>query len=155
MEFQYLFTPLQIGPVKVRNRIVFNSHATHLGENSMPAERLRNYQVERAKGGVGLQSMGCVPIHPTGLRRAAGFYNFDDSIIPYFKQLSDAIHEHGGKIFIQHFHASHSAEPDEFMLPLWAPSALQSSGGIGSGTHEIPKEMEIEEQTYIELSIIK
>ena len=142
MEFKYLFAPLVIGPVTVRNRIVFNSHAGYLGENSMPAEQVRNYHVERTKGGVGLQIMGCIPVHPTGLRRAPGFYDFDDSIIPYYKELAEAIHEYGGKIFVQYFHACLSAEPDESMLPLWAPSAVQAGG---SGPVEIPKEMEIED----------
>lgn len=142
MEFKYLFTPLQIGPVTVRNRLVFNSHAGYLGENSMPGARVRNYHLERTKGGAGLQIMGCVPVHPTGLRRAPAFYDFDDSIIPYYKELTDAIHAHGGRIFVQYFHACLSAEPDELMLPLWAPSAVQAGGG---GPLETPKEMEIED----------
>ncbi|MFC1914975.1 FAD-dependent oxidoreductase, partial [Chloroflexota bacterium] len=143
MGFQHLFTPLQIGPVKVRNRILFNSHATHLGENWMPAERVKDYHVERAKGGAGLQSMGCTPVHVSGVRRAPGFYCFSDDIIPYYRKLSEAVHEYDGRIMVQYFHASASAESDVSMMPLWAPSARQS-GGVAPSI-DVPKAMEIED----------
>jgi 2,4-dienoyl-CoA reductase-like NADH-dependent reductase (Old Yellow Enzyme family) len=37
-QFEYLFTPLKIGPITVRNRIVLSAHVTGLGENHLPTE---------------------------------------------------------------------------------------------------------------------
>src|SRR5437870_753325 len=55
--FKYLFTPVEIGPIRLRNRIYVTPHATMFASderNNLPGDTLAYYMAERAKGGVGL-----------------------------------------------------------------------------------------------------
>ena len=60
-----LFSPLQIGPVTVRNRIMQTAHVKLFTANGVDSERNVAYQVERAKGGAGLLITGNRLVHPT------------------------------------------------------------------------------------------
>ena len=56
-EFRYLFTPIELGPMKLRNRIYATPHATMFASddrNNLPGDSLAYYCAERAKGGVAL-----------------------------------------------------------------------------------------------------
>ena len=39
--YRYLFSPLRIGPVVVRNRIVFSAHLTNYAEDGRPSRAAR------------------------------------------------------------------------------------------------------------------
>ena len=52
--YRYLFSPLRIGPVVVRNRIVFSAHLTNFAEDGLPSQQHADYYAARAAGGVGL-----------------------------------------------------------------------------------------------------
>ena len=52
--YRYLFAPLRIGPVVVRNRIVFSAHLTNYAEDGLPTEQHAAYYSARAAGGAGL-----------------------------------------------------------------------------------------------------
>ena len=52
--FPHLFTPLNLGPLRVRNRIFIPGHATALSENSQVSDDLIAYHERRAANGVGL-----------------------------------------------------------------------------------------------------
>ncbi|MBI3761929.1 MAG: FAD-dependent oxidoreductase [Chloroflexi bacterium] len=124
-EFNYLFTPFQVGPVTLKNRIVSTAHAPALSENGMPGERERLYFAEKAKGGAGLVMFGgSSSVHPRSpATEWAMIANRDDRIIPYFQQMADAIHEYGAKTFVQVTHMGPRGTSDtEDWLALWAPS---------------------------------
>lgn len=92
-----LFTPNKIGGLKLENRIIMT--AIHTG---MEFETLRGFLVERAKGGaaylttvMGVSSMGA-PSNMMVLEREN---------LANLKRLTSEIHAHGGRLFIQLFHA--------------------------------------------------
>ncbi len=65
MAFPHLFSPLRIGPVEARNRIVFGAHFTMFsepssvfGEPGFYGDRLGRYLAERARGGAGVVIAG-------------------------------------------------------------------------------------------------
>jgi len=93
--FRYLFTPIDVGPMTLRNRIVSSPHGTLLEGD----ERYLYYQIERAKGGAAMLCTGITEVDPryTDLTYKGLAYNIDDSIIPWYKKISDAVHEHGAK----------------------------------------------------------
>ncbi len=41
MATRYLWTPLQLGPVATRNRIVFSAHLTNYARNGLPTDSTR------------------------------------------------------------------------------------------------------------------
>ena len=72
MAFDRLFTPLRIGPLEARNRIVFGAHFTMFSEPSAVfgepgyfGERLGRYLADRARGGAGVIIAGQAQVHPT------------------------------------------------------------------------------------------
>jgi 2,4-dienoyl-CoA reductase (NADPH2) len=53
-QYPLLFSPLALGPVQVRNQVVFSAQLTNFAADSRPLERPIAYYRERAGGGAGL-----------------------------------------------------------------------------------------------------
>jgi mycofactocin system FadH/OYE family oxidoreductase 2 len=146
-QYQYLFTPIKIGPMTVPNRIVMNAHA-HRFHSSLgpPNEKARDYYAARAKGGVGLIVMPYASVAPyttAGGRPATQ----DDKVLPAFASVVKAIHEHDTRVIAQLHHHGKYASPRLYGGAAYAPSAV--GGGIlpagFSGPPEVPHEMDIDE----------
>ena len=60
-----LFSPLGIGGITLRNRIVSTAHSTGLSEGTKIGDRVIAYYTARARGGVGLIITGSTSVHPT------------------------------------------------------------------------------------------
>lgn len=62
-----LFEPIEIGTMKLENRIVMPAMGTNYSsEDGFVTRRLVNYHVERAKGGVGLIIVEGAYVEPRG-----------------------------------------------------------------------------------------
>ncbi|MBR3003557.1 MAG: NADH:flavin oxidoreductase, partial [Lachnospiraceae bacterium] len=67
MDYGLLFSPMNIGTMTVKNRIVMTAAEFSLGEPSgKPTERLMDYYEERAKGGIGLIIPGICRVNDMG-----------------------------------------------------------------------------------------
>ena len=80
--YPHLFSPLEIGNVVVRNRIMQTAHVKLWAQNAVDSERNVAYQAARAKGGAGLLITGNRVVHPTsttGFPRVAWAYRPEDS----------------------------------------------------------------------------
>jgi mycofactocin system FadH/OYE family oxidoreductase 2 len=141
--YPHLFSPLQIGAVTVRNRIMQTAHVKLFAANAVDSQRNVDYQVARAKGGAGLLITGNRVVHPTsttGFPRVAWAYL--DEALEADRRLTDAVHEHGAVIFAQlnHFGLNASSDSADDLRVLWGPSAVKSPA-----YGETPKEMEPED----------
>lgn len=139
-EFKYLFTPLRIGGITIRNRIVSSAHMTGYGENNLPSDRLLYYHRDRAKGGVGLIITEVMSVHFTSPSYRHTIKCDNDAIIPWFNKIAEAVHEHGAKIFGQLSHFGRIVGHEEFEVPIMAPSPIRPER-----FHIVPREMEIED----------
>ena len=111
MEFPYLFSPIKINTMALKNRIVMT--AMHLGytPEGEVTDRLIDFYALRAKGGVGLIIVGGCPIDELG-GMASMICIHDDRFIPGLKRLTDAVKKNGAKIAAQLYQAgryTHSA----------------------------------------------
>lgn len=100
--FKQLFTPIQIGNMVVRNRIVMPP--MHMGYGSMDGtvtERYRDYYGARAKGGAGLIITEATAVHPQRKYGLVPLCLYDDALIPSWKELADTVHRHGAKLAVQ------------------------------------------------------
>ena len=101
-----LFSPITIGPLELKNRIVMAPMATHYAdETGAVTERLKNYYAERARGGAGLIIIESGYIHPLGRGGVRRLGLHEDRLVPGLKGLVDAIHSAGAKICSQLHHA--------------------------------------------------
>ena len=123
--FPHLLSPIQIGPRRLRCRILVTAHEIRLGDGHIPGPRYAAYHRARARGGAGLQITGCTAIHRTGgLGSGGALANVDDSIIDGYRMLSGAVHEEGGVILAQLGHTAATTHATEPGAPVWAPSAV-------------------------------
>ncbi len=100
--FKQLFTPIQIGNMVVRNRIVMPP--MHMGYGTMDgtiSEKYLDYYEARAKGGAGLIITEATAVHPDRKYGLCPLCLFDDALIPSWKQLADTVHRHGAKLAAQ------------------------------------------------------
>ncbi|WP_190816742.1 mycofactocin system FadH/OYE family oxidoreductase 2 [Saccharopolyspora pogona] len=121
---RYLFSPLRIGPVTVRNRIVFSAHLTNYAEDGLPSEQHAAYYAARAAGGAGLVITEEHSTHPTDWPYEKLIHGFHRSVVPGYRRLTEAVHAHGVPIFAQLNHNGGQASSMYSRLPVWAPSAV-------------------------------
>ena len=140
MMFQYLFSPLKIGKVEVKNRISFQPHLTNLAVGNLPSERQMYYWGERAKGGAGLIITEELSVHPTDMAYEKLIDVYHAEVIPGFKKITDYVHQFDTRIFAQLNHNGQQCDGSNSRLPVWAPSPVPDVL-----FRETPKEMEPED----------
>ena len=106
MGYNMLFSPMKIGNVEIKNRIVMSPMEMGFGQiDGKPTEMLMDYYEERAKGGVGLIIPGITRVNDmTGASTFCQLSVSRDANIKPLKELVDRIHRHGTKLFIQLHH---------------------------------------------------
>jgi mycofactocin system FadH/OYE family oxidoreductase 2 len=124
MVYRYLWTPLQVGPVTVRNRIVFSAHLTNYARDGMPTEQHAAYYAARAAGGAGLIVTEEHSTHPTDWPYEKLIHGFSRNVIPGYRRITDAVHRHRVPIFAQINHNGGQASSMYTRLPVWAPSPV-------------------------------
>lgn len=124
MSERFLWSPLQLGPVTVRNRIVFAAHLTNYAENGHPSEQHAAYYAARAEGGAGLIITEEHSTHPTDWPYEKLIHGFNRSVISGYRRITDAVHRYGTPIFAQINHNGGQASSMYSRLPVWAPSAV-------------------------------
>lgn len=124
--FPTLFSPIRIGEVELRNRIVLGGHGTRFVDwhNHHVAERQAHYFADRAKGGVAAIIQGSAMVHPTGLATGGVNEIWSDASIPSYRMLADAVHEHGTRMIGQLSHLGRQGHTFGAQRELWAPSAI-------------------------------
>ena len=101
MGYRYLWTPLALGPVTVRNRIVFSAHLTNYACDGKPTEQHAAYYAARAAGGAGLIVTEEHSTHPTDWPYEKLIHGFHRDVIPGYRAITDAVHRHRVPIFAQ------------------------------------------------------
>jgi mycofactocin system FadH/OYE family oxidoreductase 2 len=124
MAYRYLWTPLQLGPVATRNRIVFSAHLTNYARDGKPTEQHAAYYGARAAGGAGLIITEEHSTHPTDWPYEKLIHGFHRDVIPGYRRITEAVHRHRVPIFAQINHNGGQASSMFSRLPVWAPSPV-------------------------------
>lgn len=106
MDYKMLFSPMKIGNVEIKNRIVMAPMLMGFGQfNGNATEKMMNYYEERAKGGTGLIITEITRVND--LSGASSFGQLSaskDRNIASISELAKRIHKHGAKLFIELHH---------------------------------------------------
>src|SRR6476646_5738119 len=124
MAERYLWSPIRIGPVVLRNRIVFSAHLTNYADDGLPTEQHAAYYEARAAGGSGLIITEEHSTHPTDWPYEKLIHGFHREVIPGYRRITDAVHRHRTPIFAQINHNGGQASSMYTRLPVWAPSPV-------------------------------
>ena len=119
--YPHLLAPLDLGFTQLRNRVLMGSMHTGLEEKG-DWDAVARFYAERAKGGVGMIVTGGMAPNVEGgvYPGAAGLFSAED--IANHRRVTDAVHEHGGKIAMQILNAGRYAYGPNCV----APSAIKS-----------------------------
>ena len=107
--YPHLLEPLDLGFTTLRNRVVMGSMHTGNEDRAKDFDALAAYFAERARGGVGLIVTG--GFSPN---RAGSLYPFASKLTTHreardHRVITQAVHEHEGKIALQLLHAGRYA----------------------------------------------
>ncbi len=120
-----LFQPIMLGTLELKNRIMMAPMETGTGgEGGYTSKRLIDFYALRAKNEVSIIMTGSVGISLEGRGLPFQLSCYDDKFIPGLKELTDAVHQEGGKIGAQIYHAGRQASEQMTGLPSLAPSAV-------------------------------
>ena len=132
--YPHLLSPLTLGRTEIRNRILVSAHVPGFAENNRPGEKYIAYHQTYAANGVGLQITGGTPVHLSGMLSSGSdsLWNLDDSIIPGYQALGNAVHSEGGRILAQLAHSGGTVLINQPERASWSASAIrsQSNGNI-------------------------
>lgn len=119
----HVHTPIRLGPVEVKNRVVRPAHQTALPILGNVTDRLIAYHEARAIGGVGLTILETMGIHQTSPGTLWGFH---PDIGSGYARLTERLQRHGMKVFQQLWHAGHNTKPLDDSPP-WSASDQPST----------------------------
>ncbi len=112
MRLHKLLSHGMIGTMELKNRFVVPPMGTNLGTyDGMVTDDMIAYYKRRAEGGFGLIIIEVTAIDRKGKAILNEVGLWDDSQIPGFAKLMDAIHEAGAKVVVQLHHAGRQCVP--------------------------------------------
>lgn len=141
MKFKRIFEPITINKTEFKNRLVVSAMVTsYCNEDGTPTERFIAYHEERAKGGWGVICTEDYTIAPNvgGFKRLPGLWG--DHLIEPHRELTRRVHEAGGKIVAQIYHAGRETTTEISGKQPVGPSPIREPS-----LPEIPRELTVEE----------
>ena len=124
-----LFTPLELGPLQLANRIVLAPLTRNrAGEGNVPQAINIEYYRQRASGGLLISEASQISLQGIGYPATPGIHS--EAQVAGWKKVTDAVHAKGGHIFLQLWHVgriSHPSLQPNGASPV-APSAIQPAG---------------------------
>jgi 2,4-dienoyl-CoA reductase-like NADH-dependent reductase (Old Yellow Enzyme family) len=125
-----LLEPLSLGELKLANRI-FMAPLTRCRASAgrVPNTMMRDYYVQRASAGLILSEATSVTAMGVGYPNTPGIWSPEQTA--GWKQITTAVHEAGGKMFLQLWHVGRVSDPSylDGALPV-APSAIAPKGHV-------------------------
>jgi N-ethylmaleimide reductase len=144
-----LFSPYALGPVVLPNRIVMAPLTrSRADRNAVPSLLAPEYYAQRASAGLIISEAAAVSRQGTGYDNGPGLYT--DEQVAGWRAITDAVHEAGGRIFVQLFHVGRMSHPafQEGGLPVGASAvAAGPAAERYDGTHSFtrPRALQITE----------
>lgn len=134
-----LYTPMNIGNVELQNRVLMAPMSLgYEQQDGTVSPRLKDFWIERAKGGVGLIIVDAVTVDSTvpylGFTISLG----EDKFIPSFKEFVDEIHKYGSKVFPQITHPG--PESISWMFGKTPVASSNYINGLGKSVRELKVE---------------
>lgn len=148
-----LFQPLQLGDIKILNRIVMAPLTRQrAGSIRVPNDLMREYYEQRAGAGLILTEATSIDPMGVGYKDTPGIWSEEQ--IAGWKKITEAVHKKNGKIFLQLWHVGRISDPLflDGKTPV-APSAVQPAGHVNLvrpvKPYVVPRALETHEVKHI------
>lgn len=148
-----LFEPYLLGNIVLKNRIVMAPMTRNRSIGNLPNKLVAEYYEQRAGAGL-IITEGTAP-SPNGLGYANIPGIFNEEQVEAWKKTTNAVHDKGGRIFVQLMHTGRMGYPQN--LPegaeLLGPSAIAAMGKVMKNTqrtnnYHTPREMTIDDIAF-------
>ena len=139
---QKLFSPINIGSMQLKNRLVMAPMTTNYGTSDQePSPRLLEYLEARARGGVGLITVEVCTVDSKHRYQTNSMSLGEDRYVEQHKKLLEVIHRHGAKAQPQITH------PGPESMSMWVENidAVGASPVCGLGNRPPCRELAEEE----------
>ncbi|CAN7410890.1 alkene reductase [Pseudomonas sp. GL-B-26] len=145
-----LLSPAQIGSLPLKNHMIMAPLTrSRAGEGDAPTPTVVEYYRQRAGAGLIITEGSQVSAQGKGYMRTPGIFTTEQ--IAGWKEVTDAVHAEGGRIFLQLWHVgrlSHPLVQIDSERPV-APSAIKADGEIytpeGLKPYELPRALDLDE----------
>ncbi|MEI9425762.1 FAD-dependent oxidoreductase [Mesorhizobium sp. Cs1299R1N1] len=151
--FPKIFSEISLGPHRLKNRVVFGAHTANMSVNGVPGEQHIAYYVERALGGAAMIVVEPMPVHPATVLTRGNFRPCDDTVIPAFRKLTDAVKQHGAVVLQQIYHVGSHGDSDLSFHPAWSPSGGPSYHDSDSSHAMTDAEIEETINSFVEAAV--
>jgi len=122
------FAPAELGPIRLRNRIVKAATFEGMTRGNLPSERLVEFHRGMAAGGVGLTTVAFCAVSRDGIGTPNEII-LSDAAIPALQRVADAVHAEGAAVSAQIGHAGAVAAAAGLKAlspsPFWSPMAFR------------------------------
>jgi 2,4-dienoyl-CoA reductase-like NADH-dependent reductase (Old Yellow Enzyme family) len=144
-----LFDPLALGALTLPNRILMAPLTRcRAGTRRVPNPLMRTYYAQRASAGLILSEATSVEPMGVGYPGTPGIWSVEQ--VEGWKQVTSAVHEAGGRMFLQLWHVGRISDPS-FLdnAPPVAPSAIAAKGNVSllrpARPYPVPRALEASE----------
>lgn len=145
-----LFTPVRLARHTLPNRAVMAPMTRNrAGDGNVPTAAMALYYAQRASAGLIVTEGSQVSPRGVGYPDTPGIHT--DAQVEGWRRVTDAVHERGGRVFLQLWHVgrvSHPSVQADGGQPV-APSALAAEGALytpaGPLPYPVPRALETEE----------
>lgn len=121
--YEHVLSPLDVGPLTLKNRIVRSAHGT-----LMTGERLIAYHEARAAGGVALSTLEATGVHADA---PSVIPLYSDDCIPFYREISERMRPYGMALLQQIYHPGSATRPKKSATQVSAsPIPNPMVGGI-------------------------
>ncbi|MFZ1027438.1 MAG: alkene reductase [Limnoraphis robusta] len=147
-----LFSPVQLGAYTLPNRIIMAPMTRLRADDTVPTALMGIYYAQRADAGLIVTECTMVSPLSKGYMNCPGIYSSEQ--VEGWKQVTQAVHDAGGRIFLQLWHSGRVAHSSllDGETPV-APSAIAGEGQlhtpVGKVALETPRALEIDEISEI------
>jgi N-ethylmaleimide reductase len=122
-----LFSPYQLGPISLANRVVMAPMTRNRAIGNIPGDLVATEYAQRAEAGL-IVSEGTSP-SPNGLGYARIPGLFNEEQVAAWKNVTSKVHAAAGRIFVQLMHTGRATHPDN--LPRGARALAPSAVALG------------------------
>ncbi|ANQ52361.1 alkene reductase [Flammeovirga sp. MY04] len=145
-----LFESYQLGATSLANKVVMAPMTRSRAIDNIPGDIMAEYYGQRASAGLIITEGTAPSPNGCGYPRIPGIWN--QAQIDGWAKVTKAVHDNGGKIFMQIMHTGRASHPAnmESGTKVVAPSAIQLSGEMwtdteGMQSYPVPQEMSTED----------
>jgi N-ethylmaleimide reductase len=153
MESNILFTPAKIGRLELTNRVVMAPMTRgRANSDGTPNQLMAEYYEQRASAGLIITEATAVSRTGYGWVNAPGIFN--KSHVEGWRNVTNAVHRNGGRIYLQLWHMGRVSHPDFLggALPV-GPSPIAAQGDAytpnGKRPFVTPRALDAEEIPFV------